>query len=67
MNNLSPDRHFTIYTMSKSLKKINQEIHLMNKHIEDFNELKRPLTLEKFDSECQQILKNLGYELEAAK
>ena len=67
MNYLNPDRHFTIYTMSQSLKKINQSIHLINKHFEDFDEIKKPLTFEEFDAECQQILKNLGYELEAAE
>ena len=66
MNYLNPDRHFTIYTMSKSLKKINRDISLINKHFEDFNELKNPLTLKEFDNECQQISKNLGYE-EAAE
>jgi hypothetical protein len=53
--------------MSQSLKKINQSIHLINKHFEDFDEIKKPLTFEEFDAECQQILKNLGYELEAAE
>ena len=64
MNYLNPDRHFTIDTMSKRLKEINQNIDLMNKCFSDFEELNKPLSLDEFDNDCQQILKNLGYELE---
>ena len=56
------DRHLTIYLISKQLKKINREIHSINKNVEEFVELKKPLTIEEFDIECQTMLKNLGYE-----